>query len=129
MAPADWIRLDTSEREAAAWKDWWEQFRNRFLELQVQRTLAGLATTKADTAFRYSLNLPASKEFHESVRIHRNEAFSRSVRTVQSKPIQEAGNSDERKTSRPCDRSRKDAIHGTFDVLEQNEAEATSATS
>lgn len=62
MAPADWVRLDTPEREAATWKDWREQFRNRFLELQVQRTLAGLATTNADTASRLSLNLPASKE-------------------------------------------------------------------
>lgn len=62
VAPADWIRLDTPEREAATWKDWREQFRNRFLELQVQRTLAGLATTNADSAFRHSLNLPASKE-------------------------------------------------------------------
>ncbi|WP_268977781.1 hypothetical protein [Variovorax paradoxus] len=40
MAPVDWIRLDTPEREAATWKDWREQFRNRFLELQMQRPLA-----------------------------------------------------------------------------------------
>lgn len=62
VAPAEWIHLDTPEREAATWKDWREQFRNRFLELQVQRTLAGLATTNADTALRHSLSLPASKE-------------------------------------------------------------------
>lgn len=62
VAPAEWIRLDTPEREAATWKDWREQFRNRFLELQVQRTLAELATTNADTALRNSLSLPASKE-------------------------------------------------------------------
>ncbi|WPG36739.1 HD domain-containing protein [Variovorax sp. EBFNA2] len=62
VAPADWVRLDTPEREAATWKDWREQFRSRFLELQVQRTLAGLATTNTDTALRHSLSLPASKE-------------------------------------------------------------------
>ncbi|MBT2337372.1 hypothetical protein J7E49_26160 [Variovorax paradoxus] len=62
VAPAEWIRLDTPEREAATWKDWREQFRNRFLELQVQRTLAGLAKTNSDAAFRHPLNLPASKE-------------------------------------------------------------------
>jgi hypothetical protein len=39
VAPANWVRLDTPEREAMTWKDWREQFRGRFLELQVERTL------------------------------------------------------------------------------------------
>lgn len=46
VAPADWVRLDTTEREAMTWKDWREQFRSRFLELQVARTLAGPGRTQ-----------------------------------------------------------------------------------
>ena len=42
VTPADWVRLDTPEREAATWKDWRERFLARFAELQVARTLAGL---------------------------------------------------------------------------------------
>jgi hypothetical protein len=46
MPPADWVHLDTPEREAMTWKDWREQFRGRFLELQVERTLTGLGAKK-----------------------------------------------------------------------------------
>jgi len=41
VAAADWIRLDTPERKAATWKDWREQFHNRFVELQVARNGSG----------------------------------------------------------------------------------------
>jgi len=61
VAPVDWIRLDTPEREAATWKDWREQFRNRFLELQVQRTLAGRRRRDADGAVRCSPRLTTDK--------------------------------------------------------------------
>lgn len=46
VAPADWIRLDTPEREATTWKDWRKRFLTRFAELQVARTLAGLGAKK-----------------------------------------------------------------------------------
>jgi uncharacterized protein len=39
VAPADWIRLDTSEREAMTWKDWREMFLARFQDLQDARAL------------------------------------------------------------------------------------------
>lgn len=48
--PADWVRLDTSEREAMTWKDWREQFHSRFLELQVGRNLAGLGAAAGKRA-------------------------------------------------------------------------------
>lgn len=37
VAPADWVRLDTPERETATWKDWRERFLGRFAELQATR--------------------------------------------------------------------------------------------
>jgi len=40
VAPADWVRLDTSEREARTWKDWRELFLTRFRELQTERAAA-----------------------------------------------------------------------------------------
>jgi hypothetical protein len=40
IAPVNWIQLNTQEREEATWKDWREQFRNRFLELQAKRAVA-----------------------------------------------------------------------------------------
>ena len=46
VAPADWVRLDTPEREASTWKEWRERFLTRFAELQAARTLAGLGAKK-----------------------------------------------------------------------------------
>lgn len=37
VAPADWVRLDTPEREAATWKHWRERYQSRFLQLDAQR--------------------------------------------------------------------------------------------
>jgi len=45
VAPADWLRLDSAEREAKTWKDWRKEFHDRYLSLQVRRTLAGLKAT------------------------------------------------------------------------------------
>lgn len=44
-APADWLRLDTAEREAMTWKDWRKQFLDRFLALQIVRHLGGTGVT------------------------------------------------------------------------------------
>ncbi|OAK60177.1 hypothetical protein A3K87_23940 [Variovorax paradoxus] len=41
VAPADWLRLDTPEREAATWKDWRERFLRRFAQLQATRHQKG----------------------------------------------------------------------------------------
>lgn len=46
VAPADWVRLDRPEREAATWKDWRKRFLTRFAELQIARNLAGLGANK-----------------------------------------------------------------------------------
>ena len=46
VAPADWLRLDSADREAKTWKDWRKEFHDRYLSLQVRRTLAGLGAKK-----------------------------------------------------------------------------------
>ena len=39
ILPTEWVRLDTPEREAMTWKDWRQQFRDRFDELASAITL------------------------------------------------------------------------------------------
>ena len=48
VAPVEWIRLDTADREAMTWKEWRDRFHARYLELEVGRNLEGLRAKKCD---------------------------------------------------------------------------------